>query len=159
MSVPSRYDNRITPGNRSNPESSNRSVSLLCGWDAPTQWIGMSKSTNHSGRSVGYPFSISVNMPPMSLTGYSCRAAARMTSSFLAGGPLYRGSIARVCFNSDQNNWGCAPSRAFREGALPDCRHLTLRCPEAAPRPFSSHFSCTAITDTESQSCNNSPTL
>src|ERR1700687_2671345 len=72
---------------------------------------------------------------------------------------------------------GCAPSRAFREslpcfaeapseaegdsrrGALPNCRHLTLRCPEAAPRPFSSHFSCTAITDTESQSCNNSPTV
>src|ERR1700704_5469347 len=68
---------------------------------------------------------------------------------------------------------GCAPSRAFREslpgfaeapseaegdsrrGALPNCRHLTLRCPEPAPRPFSSHFSCTAITDTQSESRNN----
>ena len=41
------------------------------------------------------------------------------------------------------------------------CRtqRLTLRCPEAAPRPFSSHFSCTVITDTESQSCNNSPAV
>jgi hypothetical protein len=58
-----------------------------------------------------------------------------------------------------RNNRGCAPSRAFREGALPNCRHLTLRCPEAARRPFSSHFSCTALTDTQSQLCKNSPAV
>src|SRR5712691_2025519 len=44
-----------------------------------------------------------------------------------------------------------AKPRGIAEGALPNCRHLTLRRPEAAPRPFSSHFSRTAITDTESQ--------
>src|ERR1700693_861799 len=45
------------------------------------------------------------------------------------------------------------------KGPCRTAKHLTLRCPEAAPRPFSSHFSCTVITDTEPQSCNNSPTV
>src|SRR6266849_10059551 len=54
---------------------------------------------NHSGASDGgtsvrYPSSISANMPPISLTGYSCRAAARITSSFLPMPP--RGSRRRA---------------------------------------------------------------
>ena len=69
------------------------------------------------------------------------------------------GSITRRLFVGRKRERGCAPSRAFREGALPNYRNLTLRCPRAASRPLSSHFSCTAITDTQSQSRNNSQTV
>ena len=53
------------------------------------------------------------------------------------------GDIIKVA-RHERNNWGCAISRAFREGALPNCRHLTLRCPEATPSKHTVNYTYSA---------------
>src|ERR1019366_5741092 len=92
------------------------------------------------------------------------------------GGTLTGEYNAGSSFNMDRNKWGCATSRAFREVA---CRtadthifHQLLQCTvletnfdpaspaghavRSAPAFFSSHFSCTVITDSQPQPCENS---
>src|SRR4030088_2236466 len=48
---------------------------------------------------------------------------ANISRSLKAGGPLKTGSLSLniLCLlNIERNNWGCAPSRAFREGVPPE---------------------------------------
>src|SRR5260370_13508073 len=61
-------------------------------------------------------------------------------------------------------NFGCgsqsvSSSRSFRAGALHNCRHLRRGARRQLSDLYPSHFSSTAITDTQSQSRNNSPTV